>query len=78
MLADANTWPTWGALRERVLISCKEVGGRFATAAASFTCAYWCLDYNEYGPVIPVGDVWIEGGRKREGGGKERVITIDA
>lgn len=24
-LPDANTWPTWGALRERVLISCKEI-----------------------------------------------------
>ena len=23
--ADANTWPTWGALRERVLTACKEV-----------------------------------------------------
>lgn len=24
-LPDANTWPTWGALRERVLSACKEV-----------------------------------------------------
>lgn len=24
-LPDANTWPTWGALRERVLVSCKEI-----------------------------------------------------
>lgn len=24
-LPDANTWPTWGALRERVLTACKEV-----------------------------------------------------
>lgn len=24
-LPDANTWPTWGALRERVLISCSEI-----------------------------------------------------
>jgi hypothetical protein len=24
---DANTWPTWGALRERVLTACKEVIG---------------------------------------------------
>lgn len=23
--ADANTWPTWGALRERLLTSCREV-----------------------------------------------------
>lgn len=24
-LPDANTWPTWGALRERVLTACREV-----------------------------------------------------
>ncbi|KAI8474942.1 MAG: hypothetical protein J3K34DRAFT_489365 [Monoraphidium minutum] len=24
-LPDANTWPTWGALRERVLASCREI-----------------------------------------------------
>lgn len=24
-LPDANTWPTWGALRERVLTACKEI-----------------------------------------------------
>ncbi|GFH25899.1 uncharacterized protein HaLaN_23942, partial [Haematococcus lacustris] len=24
-LPDANMWPTWGALRERVLTACKEV-----------------------------------------------------
>ncbi|KAK9820519.1 hypothetical protein WJX72_011209 [[Myrmecia] bisecta] len=24
-LPDANTWPTWGALRERILTACKEI-----------------------------------------------------
>lgn len=24
-LPDANTWPTWGALRERILTSCKKI-----------------------------------------------------
>ncbi len=23
--ADANTWPTWGALRERILTACREI-----------------------------------------------------
>ena len=27
-LPDANTWPTWGALRERVLTACREVSCR--------------------------------------------------
>lgn len=32
--ADANAWPTWGALRERVLASCREVRTRARPGAA--------------------------------------------
>lgn len=33
-LPDANTWPTWGALRERVLTACREVRGSGICGAA--------------------------------------------
>jgi hypothetical protein len=28
--ADANTWPTWGALRERILTSCKRISIQYS------------------------------------------------
>lgn len=38
-LPDAMQWPTWGALRERILISCKEASfgeGPFSPAVSAF------------------------------------------
>lgn len=31
-LPDANTWPTWGALRERILTSCKKISITYSPA----------------------------------------------
>mmetsp|Transcript_21570 Transcript_21570/g.54906 ORF Transcript_21570/g.54906 Transcript_21570/m.54906 type:complete len:261 (-) Transcript_21570:661-1443(-) len=38
-LPDANTWPTWGALRERVLTACKEIRVTHTASLRDAFCA---------------------------------------
>eukprot|EP00983_Pelagomonas_calceolata_P013618 436503-Pelagomonas_calceolata.AAC.2 len=57
LLADANTWPTWGALRERVLTACKEVD--LAHMQSPFmlirqsSCPFTCKDTGSYLQPVP-------------------------
>ena len=44
-LPDASSWPTWGALRERILTSCKEVRfGESDLIARDLILSICCLE----------------------------------